>query len=95
MKGSMSKTKYQCINGGNNKKTLKMEDKKVPRVKQFKYLRSTVQERGSCEREVKSKVQAGWNGWRKVSRIICNKRLPARIKKSVQFSGETSNSLWT
>ena len=33
MKVSRSKTKYLCINGGNDKKTVKMEDKKVPRVK--------------------------------------------------------------
>ena len=33
VKVSRSKTKYLCINGGNDKKTVKMEDKKVPRVK--------------------------------------------------------------
>ena len=60
-------------------------DTKVPRVKEFKYLGSTMQEivRGSCEREVKKRVQAGWNGWRRVSRVICNRRLPARVKGKV------------
>ena len=62
MKVSWSKTEYLCLNGGNYEETAKMEDKKVPRVKEFKYLGSTVQESGSCEREVKRKVQAGWNG---------------------------------
>ena len=57
-----------------------MEDTKVPRVKQIKYLESTVQESGDCEREIKKKVQAGWNGWRKVSGVICDRRLPARVK---------------
>ena len=37
-----SKTEYLCINGGNNDKTVKMEDTKMPRVKEFKYLGSTV-----------------------------------------------------
>ena len=64
MKVSRSKTKYLCINGGNDYETVKMEDTKVPRVKKFKYLESTVQESGSCEREVKKRVQEGWNGWR-------------------------------
>ena len=41
-----SKTKYLCINGGNDDETVKIEDAKVPRVKEFKYLRSTVQENG-------------------------------------------------
>ena len=38
MKVSRSKTDYLCINGGNDKETVKMEDTKVPRVKKFKYL---------------------------------------------------------
>ena len=49
MKVSRSKTEYLCINGGNDNETVKMEDTKVPRVKEFKYLGSTVQESGSCE----------------------------------------------
>ena len=63
-----------------------MEDTKVPIVKEFKYLGSTVQEIGSCEREVKKRVQAGWNGWRKVSGVICDRRLPARVKRKVYSS---------
>ena len=38
MKVSRSKTKYLCINGENTDKRVKMEDAKVPRVKEFKYL---------------------------------------------------------
>ena len=46
MKVSRSKAKYLCINGGNDDKTVKMEDAKMPTVKEFKYLGSTVQESG-------------------------------------------------
>ena len=86
MKVSRSKTEYLCINGGNDDETVKMEDAKVPRVKEFKYLGSTVQESGDCEREVKNRVQAGWNGWRRVSGVICDRRLPARVKGKVYSS---------
>ena len=86
MKISRSKTEYLCINGGNDDETVKMEDTKVPRVKEFKYLGSRVQKSGSCEREVKKRVQAGWNGWRKVSGVICDRRLPARVKGKVYSS---------
>ena len=58
----------------------------MPRVKEFKYLGSTVQESGGCEREVKKRVQAGWNGWRRVSGVICDRRLPARVKGKVYNS---------
>ena len=86
MKVSRSKTEYPCINGGNDDETVKMEDAKMPRVKEFKYLGSTVQESGGCEREVKKRVQAGWNGWRRVSGVICDRRLPARVKGKVYSS---------
>ena len=39
-----------------------------------------------CEREVKKRVQAGGNGWRRVSGVICNRRLPARVKQKVYSS---------
>ena len=42
MKLSRSRTEYMCINEGNDKETVKMENTKVPRVKEFKYLGSTV-----------------------------------------------------
>ena len=83
---SRSKTKYLYINGRNDDETVKTEDAKVPRVKEFKYLGSTMQESGGCEREVKKRVQAGWNGWRRVSGVICDRRLPARVKGKVYSS---------
>ena len=86
MKVSRSKTEYLCINRENDDKTVKMEDTKVPRVKKFKYLGLTVKENGGCEREVKKRVQAGWNGWRKVSGVICDRKLPARVKGKVYSS---------
>ena len=70
----------------NNEETVKMEDKKMPRLKEFKYLGSTVQESGSCEREIKKRLQARWNGWRKVLGVICDRTLPARIKGKVYSS---------
>ena len=61
IKVSRSKIEYLCINGGNDDETVKMEDANVPKVKEFKYLGTTVQDSGGCEREVKKIVQAGWN----------------------------------
>ena len=61
MKASRSKTEYLCINGGNDDETVKMEDTKVPRVKEFKYLGSTVQESGDCEKKVQQDGMDGEN----------------------------------
>ena len=35
---------------------------------------------------MKNRVQAGWNGWKKVLGVICNRRLPARVKGKVYSS---------
>ena len=86
MKVSRSKTKCLCINEGNDKEAVKMEDIKVPRVKKFKYLGSSMQESGSCERKVKKRMKGGWNGWTKVSGVICDRKLPARVKGKVHSS---------
>ena len=85
MKVGRSKTGYLFINGGNDDETVKMEDTKVPRVKKFKYLELTVQEM-VVVREVKKRVQTRSNGWRRVSGIICDRRLPARVKLKVYSS---------
>ena len=45
-----------------------------------------MQESGDCEREIKKRVQAGWNGWGRVSGVICDRRLPARVKGKVYSS---------
>ena len=83
MKVSRSKTKYLCVNGGNDDETVRLENTKVPRVKEFKYLGSTVQKSSSCERKVRRRVQAGWNGSTKVSGVICDRSLPGKVKRKV------------
>ncbi|KAK3572560.1 hypothetical protein QTP86_000430 [Hemibagrus guttatus] len=42
-----------------------------------------VQSNGECGKEVKKRVQAGWNGWRKVSGVLCDRKISARIKEKV------------
>ena len=52
-------------------------------MEDFEYLGSTVQSNGECGKEVKKREQAGWNGWRKVSGVMCDKRVSARMKGKV------------
>ncbi|KAK3510590.1 hypothetical protein QTP70_011796 [Hemibagrus guttatus] len=44
---------------------------------------SRIQSNGECGKEVKKRVQAGWNGWRKVSGVLCDQKISARIKGKV------------
>ena len=84
MKLNRRKTEYVCVNERqeNGIGTVKMQEE-VAKVEDFKYLGSTVQSNGECRREVKKRVQAGWNGWRRMSGVICDRRVPARVKGKV------------
>ncbi|KAJ8375265.1 hypothetical protein SKAU_G00058450 [Synaphobranchus kaupii] len=82
MKVSRSKTEYMCVNGREDE-GVRMQGVEVAKVDEFKYLGSTVQSNGDCDREVKKRVQAGWCGWRRVTGVICDRRVPARVKGKV------------
>ena len=63
--------------------TVKMQGEEVVQVEDFKYMGSTVQNNGECGREVKKRLQAGWNCWRRMSGVICDMLVPARVKWKV------------
>ncbi|KAK3555243.1 hypothetical protein QTP86_010532 [Hemibagrus guttatus] len=75
MKVSRSKTEYMCVNEREGSGTVRLQGEDVKKVQDFKYLGSTVHSNGECGKEVKKRVQAGWNGWRK--------KISARIKGKV------------
>ncbi|KAK3548852.1 hypothetical protein QTP70_021037 [Hemibagrus guttatus] len=83
MKVSCSKTEYMCVNERKGSGTVRLQVEEVKKVQEFKYLGSTVQSNGECGEEVKKQVQALWNGWRKVSRVLCDRKISARIKGKV------------
>ncbi|KAK3518309.1 hypothetical protein QTP86_020982 [Hemibagrus guttatus] len=83
MKVSRSKTEYMCVNERKGSGTVRLQGEEMKKVQEFKYLGSTVQSNGECGKEVKKRVQAGWNGWRKVSGVLCDQKISARIKGKV------------
>ncbi|KAK3547011.1 hypothetical protein QTP86_008801 [Hemibagrus guttatus] len=83
MKVSGSKTEYMCVNEREGSGTVRLQGEEVKKVLEFKYLGSTVQSNGECGKEVKKRVQAGWNGWRKVWGVLCERKISARIKGKV------------
>ncbi|KAK3523202.1 hypothetical protein QTP86_021761 [Hemibagrus guttatus] len=83
MKVSGSKTEYMCVNEREGSGTVRLQGEEVKKVQEFKYLGSTVQSNGECGKKVKKRVQTGWNGWRKVSGVLCDQKISARIKGKV------------
>ncbi|KAK3568639.1 hypothetical protein QTP86_011431 [Hemibagrus guttatus] len=83
IKVSRSKTEYMCVNEREGSGTVRLQGEEVKKVQEFKYLGSTVQSNGECGKEVKKRVKAGWNGWRKVSGVLCDQKISVRIKGKV------------
>ena len=86
MKVSRSKMKYTCCNG--RQKTEEAEDRRSytntdsNRV-QVSRKYSTVESAGGVDSEVNRRIQAGWNNWRKMSCILCDKKVPSRVKGKI------------
>ena len=83
---SRSKTEYLRVGGVNDREELKLQGEKVKRAKNFKYLDLTVSNDGRCEEEVKRRIQAGWMSWRKVSGVLCDRKLSAKVKSKMYKS---------
>ena len=83
MKVSLRKSEYMHVNEKDPGGTVMLQGAEITKVEDFKYLGSTIQSNGECGKEVKKRVQAGWNGWRKVSGVMCDRRVSAKMKGKV------------
>ena len=88
MKVNRIKTEYMChcVNERQVNGTVTMLGEEVAKWRISNTLCSNVQSNGECGREVKKRVQAGWNGWRRIPGVICDKRVPARVKWKVYLT---------
>ena len=52
-------------------------------VSEFKYMGSTLQSDGDMNPEVNKRTQCGWNNWRNMSGVLCDKRVPPNVKGKI------------
>ena len=92
MKVSRKKTEYLCTNGETEWETIKIQEDEILRVTDFNFLGSTVQEDGGSDRNTEKRIQSGWYSWRKITGLLCDKRVPEKgQRKDVQDNNTTSN----
>ena len=83
MKISRTKTEYLCVNKTQEQLPMKLRGVDVPEVEDFKYLGSTLQSNGDCGQEIRKRIQSGWNGWRKMTGLLCDRHVSARLKGKI------------
>ena len=79
LKVSRSRTEYLKTGEGDDGEELKLQGEKLKRVKNRQYLGLTVRSDERCE-EVRRRIKAEWMSWKKVSVVLCDTKLSARVK---------------
>ena len=52
----------------------------LPTVQSFKYLGSTIDRGGGASKYVDNRVTKAWSKWRELSGVICDKKIPTKLK---------------
>jgi len=81
---SRSKTEYMECNFSKKRSMstleVKVGDHIIPQVTRFEYLGSILQNDGEIEADVSHRIQVGWLKWRRASGVLCDKKLPLKLK---------------
>ena len=55
---------------------------RLSQTRSFKYLGSTVETNGECEREIEMRVKAAWKKWRELSPFLCDRKMATKLTES-------------
>ena len=84
LKISRSKTEYMTTNlEGDQDVTMQISGRDLKRATSFKYLGSVTQSSSEMEKEINHRIQSGWNNCRKITGVVCDKRVPIRLKGGI------------
>lgn len=82
LKISRKKTEYLRFNEDRNTE-ISVQGTRLKRVDKFKYLGSTVAEDGNLDAEITNRVQSGWRNWKKMSGVLCDRKISVKVKGGV------------
>jgi hypothetical protein len=57
-----------------------LDGQMVPQKDMFRYLGSMLPRDGDIFEDVKHRISAGWLKWRQASGVLCDKRVPQKLK---------------
>ncbi|KAH0458543.1 hypothetical protein IEQ34_013858 [Dendrobium chrysotoxum] len=80
---SRSKTEYMECNFSSNRPSegiVTLGDQVINKSTRFRYLGSIVQSDGEIDGDVISRIQVGWLKWRNASGLLCDRKVPLKLK---------------
>ena len=84
---SRSKTEYlHCkfsADEGGVVSEVAIEGAIIPRVERFRYLGSIIQGNEEIDEDINHQIKVGWQKWKNASGVLCDRRIPLRLKGRV------------
>jgi hypothetical protein len=80
---SRSKTEYmKCDFSATTQEEggVRLDGQVVPKKDIFRYLGSMLQNIGDIDEDVSYRIKAGWFKWRQASGVLCDPRVPLKLK---------------
>ena len=78
---SRNKTEYLPPSSCHDK--VKLDGEEIQNVTTFKYLGSMFDTEGGTTTDCKNRVRLAWNKWREVTGVICDKKVPVKLKHKI------------
>jgi hypothetical protein len=79
----MTKTEYMRCDFGttiSEDGDVSLRDQVVPKKDNFRYLGLMLQRDGDIDEDVSHRIKSEWMKWRQALRVLCNKRVPPKLK---------------
>ncbi|XP_075990249.1 uncharacterized protein LOC142985892 [Anticarsia gemmatalis] len=79
---SVAKTQFMSLNepGPNDNSPISIDGQLVAMCDQYKYLGNMMHSSGNLECNIQHRIAAVWLKWREVTGVICDKRMPVKLK---------------
>lgn len=82
MRLNVLKTEY-LESGAQAQGSIKVDGQDLPKTTSFKYLGSHISSSGEIQQAASARINAAWMKWRECSGVLCDKRIPNKLKSKV------------
>uniref|UniRef100_A0A8D9FDT2 Endonuclease-reverse transcriptase n=1 Tax=Cacopsylla melanoneura TaxID=428564 RepID=A0A8D9FDT2_9HEMI len=80
----INRTKTVQLNFGTDREqSVHLDGEEMRVVEKFKYLGSIVDGMGDLDNEITHRVNAGWMNWKRMTGVLCDKRMSLKIKGKI------------